>query len=513
MADPARPELANHLDIEPASFLVDVEEGAFEIELVLMSPSAWVEVEVIGIDGAPVSGSTVQAVLTRLVEEEGGPVSAGQHGTDTNGRARVAVYEGAYGARLELHARLGQDLVSEKRTLEPPWPSGPARLVLERGGRVRATLVDDQGEPLAGRFVGIAQGPEGRAPEVGLTSTDGDGVALFPTLPAGEYRVFHYDEAVRRTYETEVLLPAGGLAEARLEARLPTERAAAGRVVDEAGAPLSGVSVRLERPGEGDLFTTTGNDGSFAFDAPRAETVRVGPHATPWADEYDPPAAEVPFGTSELSFQRVGVPAEAAFSIEVVDGSSGVAVDEAIVLGFRTATPGEYGLHRAPGGRIALSYKAHADLAFAVHARGFKRRIVPASELDRRGASRIELAPGYARTLEVRHELNDEPLMGARVVRRRRARRTQRALRRRRARAGPLAGGAPHRGGTARDRGLRSRRLAGGPGASDRVALPDRTGARGARSGGRRVRARASASSSGSRGGIPRGRSRRAPSA
>jgi hypothetical protein len=83
-------------------------------------------------------------------------------------------------------------------------------------GSVRGHVLTEQGAPVPGASVVIAQGP-GPAPDIAAES-DEAGEFVFDGLPAGSYVLQAFGPA-GETGETSVDVPAGGSAEARIVLR------------------------------------------------------------------------------------------------------------------------------------------------------------------------------------------------------------------------------------------------------------------------------------------------------
>jgi Carboxypeptidase regulatory-like domain len=146
-------------------------------------------------------------------------------------------------------------------------PAGDVRVRVDGEGRTIVGIVRAADERLGGARVLLA--PEGGGPLRETTSRAGGGFA-FGGLGAGLY-------AVRAVYELSASAPHRRIEaqERPSDVRLVLEIAAAsrisGRVIDDAGAPLADVPVRIEAdtgaPGDDPLPTLVKSDGAGAFAA------------------------------------------------------------------------------------------------------------------------------------------------------------------------------------------------------------------------------------------------------
>jgi hypothetical protein len=137
------------------------------------------------------------------------------------------------------------------------------------GSMIRGRLLDAEGAPVA-QFDVIAQ-PRG-SPSEWPTSwnhrarTDPSGRFWFVRLPPGTYDVVARRRDVYSLREGVGVEPGPAERTVRVQPGVPI----VGRVVDEAGTPLSGTLVQLLEPGPewfSSRSTRTSTDGSFRFDA------------------------------------------------------------------------------------------------------------------------------------------------------------------------------------------------------------------------------------------------------
>jgi protocatechuate 3,4-dioxygenase beta subunit len=149
-------------------------------------------------------------------------------------------------------------------------PAADIAVGVDGEGRTIFGLVRASGAPVAGARVLLA--PDGGGP-IRETATREGGRFAFGGLGAGLYALRAVDtqlaSAPRR--EVEAHEPAPDVVEAPVVLELSAARAVSGRVIDDAGAPLAAVPVRIERdaaaPGEDPLPTLIASDGAGSFTA------------------------------------------------------------------------------------------------------------------------------------------------------------------------------------------------------------------------------------------------------
>jgi len=187
----------------------------------------------------------------------------------------------APGRRVVLRARDGGALAA--LALRPDMPR-PASLVLTlvEGARVAGRVVDTEGQPLASVLVSLLpawdQVPRGRRVDDGrarllavneagfeglATASDGSGSWILTGVPAGPYRLrFRHKE---QTWLREDILTVAGAQTAAGTQTIGGGLALEGRVRDDDGTPLAGVTIRVAPAGvaAASRRTVTESDGSF----------------------------------------------------------------------------------------------------------------------------------------------------------------------------------------------------------------------------------------------------------
>jgi len=233
---------------------------------VVLRPTVTVRGEVVDPEGLPVEGALVTA---RTFRPEPGEMRAGRSGggqarTGRDGAFEIADVEpgevvlsaSATGYR---RTDLGALHVSAGRDREG------VRIELERGAVVHGTVTGPDGQPVPQAWVQVEErtGP-GSPYRPPAASTDGDGRYRLEGVELGRRTVgvFHSSH-VRAARDLEV-----GLGDNRLDFRLERGATVAGRVLDEAGAPVAGVHVSLVTSESSwtSLGATTADDGRFELE-------------------------------------------------------------------------------------------------------------------------------------------------------------------------------------------------------------------------------------------------------
>ncbi|HEX6882640.1 MAG TPA: hypothetical protein VF530_04610 [Planctomycetota bacterium] len=410
------PTLLHHLEIRPETLLLpEPPPGAdFEpVELLLVDPPAWVEVEVVHANGVP-----AEAQLRWLFRPPAGGGTMMRAPTGADGRARVAFPRIDPGAYLLLVACTAEE-VSEIVRVDAPPDGERVRLVLEEGGRVRVHVLEADGRPRPGQQVAV-EDPEALHRLLDLGSQTGaDGVALVSGVPPGPRRAQFHDEETSETVRAMVTVERGLTVD--VELRVPDlPIAAAGRVLDAEGRPRSYVTVVATIAGRSDSVQTD-TEGAFSIGWKRERgPVRLTIDAGLTEDRYLPAALEVPFGTRDVLFRCAETRPTVTLALEVVEEKSGALLPGAMVLGFLEPARSSWSFHRATEGLATLQLKPYDDVGLAIEAVGYRRRIVSATELLRDAPAgtpaRVALAPGLERWLQVLDEEDDAPLLDARVL-------------------------------------------------------------------------------------------------
>lgn len=242
--------------------------------------------------GAPVPGVSVTATPV------GSWAAAGYGRTDANGVYRVAgLAEGSYTLEFRPSPESGPvagewyDDATSRTAATPVTVTGGGAAsgidaVLAPAGSIAGVVTDTAGTPAPYANVGVYRATAGDFPEwVASMTTDGSGAYRIGGLAVGEYKVQFstmgdllsewYDDAADAASATVV--PVAGGATTTVDGELAIGAVLTGVVTDEAGAPVSDVTV-MARPvggGAGGYGAMTGADGSYRLPGLPAGDYRV----------------------------------------------------------------------------------------------------------------------------------------------------------------------------------------------------------------------------------------------
>ncbi|MEQ1634454.1 MAG: carboxypeptidase-like regulatory domain-containing protein, partial [Planctomycetota bacterium] len=141
----------------------------------------------------------------------------------------------------------------------PLGGTGRCEIVLERGARVRGTIRDTNGEPVASATVRLRSYGEFAGAEV---ESAADGSYVLSDLPAGTLPV----EARLGGARAQKQIPLAVGEEVVWDPVLGTSFTVRGRVVDERGGPLAGFEVAAWHGDDLRSRSESGSDGTFALD-------------------------------------------------------------------------------------------------------------------------------------------------------------------------------------------------------------------------------------------------------
>ena len=244
-------------------------------------------VTVVGPDGLPLAGATVQVSEFRPSDRELSDEEKAETETTTNaegvailpvlgrgGVARVRVEADGYGVQYQEFA---PRTVQKRIVLRPVAPLR-VRMVgddpsMAQGWAIRASTFHRENPNSDGESIGDAE-----------AVVDEKGRAEFPTIAVGDLNLW-IDYPDDGEYLPE--FPSRMAVEIGVENQvdIPVQRAKKliGRVVDaESGDPIPGVKVGLTRPGENSITTaTTGPEGRYQF-------LSLAGQARPWLMEIPP---------------------------------------------------------------------------------------------------------------------------------------------------------------------------------------------------------------------------------
>lgn len=289
----------------------------------------------------------------------------------------------------------------------------PLQLAMRAGQSVELEAVDGEGKPVDGATVELRGALEIRVAKAA------QGRAVIGPVASGSYHVAVWAEGYAPSFQPLVVSGDATFARVELAKGSPVH----GHVVDDAGKPVAGARVRFEAATDAiagtDLVrdsTLTDQDGKFGFPAMALGSYRfVATHATLGTQASSVMRVE----GRELSDVSIAMPAGAAVSGRVVDGSGAPAAFARVRLGItipgsRLVVPPRE-LTTNEKGEFALSGLARRQLtAVAVHERGSS----PAVIVDAREGD----VANVLLTLEAREALSGsvvdgagKPVAGARV--------------------------------------------------------------------------------------------------
>lgn len=215
--------------------------GTTDLGTLTLEPGIVLDGTVVDAQGHPLAGATVAARPPNSFPLSGDPPAPDSTRTDAVGRFALRGLPPA--EALEIFAwRPGYRREALPR-LEPPV-HGPLRLTLHRLGRVRGTVEDERGSPVAGATIRFSPRDRPMEPPQERPPSDARGGFLLDDVAPGSIAV---------SVEAEGYLPAEplllevpeGQELADVEARLRHGATIAGTVTDAAGKPVVGAQVSL----------------------------------------------------------------------------------------------------------------------------------------------------------------------------------------------------------------------------------------------------------------------------
>lgn len=203
--------------------------------------------------GAPVAGARIFVAPAGSTEGRG-------YETQADGTRLVT---GLPSGDYELTARHPRHLPGGVRVRVEPGRAVDAILELREGARLYGVVTDTAGNPLSGATVQLLDGttqlpvvPERHA------RTDAAGRYVLEAVPAGEFGARFRHERFRSLDRMGLVLAGPGHAR-EVNAALEEGTLLAGRVVDEAGAPVAGALVLAANESGG--MARTDNEGRFTL--------------------------------------------------------------------------------------------------------------------------------------------------------------------------------------------------------------------------------------------------------
>jgi protocatechuate 3,4-dioxygenase beta subunit len=224
---------------------------------IVLQPEATISGAVIDEAGEPVPNATVRWLPepSRGSQDGRGTTGTGQDGSfrlaklDAGPARLVAAAEGRGAAEIDLTLEAGQDLKDVEIHLRNEGPT------------LEGQVFDRDGRPLAGASVHATRIMP--LPERGSATTGESGHFRLEGLLLGETTVYASHPKSSGSIRRKVLIQPG---RNEIDMSFPPGHPASGRVLDEQGSPVAGISVWIDsrdRGFEGCQATTTGDDGSF----------------------------------------------------------------------------------------------------------------------------------------------------------------------------------------------------------------------------------------------------------
>jgi hypothetical protein len=389
------------------------------LDLTLLRPAATLAVDVVHLDGSAAAGATVE--FEQVIEGEPGSRGHSIHRATTGvqGRASFALYHPdetrAAGLIAQLETASGAALLTSAFTrLDVPFHLAaldePQRLTLFESGSIVARVRDANDRPSPGQRIIVQPDPGDLEWWTGANPvTDENGEATIAGLPPGAYTISVF--RVVGVPRKDVTVDAGQRHDVAFVLPVSSiQRAASGRVVDEQGEGLAGVtlSARMgpaEGPATSSASCSTDEDGYFSLEAAPTEAVSITPNRGVFADLFGPTEQVVPFGSTDLLFERVGTTPLESVDFEIVDARTGELIRGALVMTYRAPDLGDYAFHRASDGRATPRCPVHASTTLVIEASGYRRATIPLADLlddpPNGEVHRVALDPGLLRTVRV----------------------------------------------------------------------------------------------------------------
>lgn len=412
-----------HATIRPSRIWLDgATDPAQPTELELIAtPAIRIDIEVRTLDATPATEASVFLSFDPRRERIGDKdvddswFSSTSLNCDEHGRASVWVpRDNRECCALDLQAvdSLG---IGRRVTFEPPLPTEPIVLVVDDGGTINVRVVDPHGRPLPRAAVVLSDLKNGAGTLFWMLSTDDDGRAMFPGIPSGSYTIRVDDAPTRRTCQQRVDLADG--ASVDVEIVLPDSQmrlAVSGVALDEDGAPLSGVHLRVSDGPNQIEFVESEAAGTFEVWALPTDEVTVEGGARISDDLFEPECARVAFGTTDFVVRRVRSVEHYRLAITVIDRRTREPIRAAQLFAaaihpsFRFD---RWGMHEGLA-TVTITDRPNACLLFA--ARGYRPLVKPGRELrppvQPSGYITIELEPGFECRLTVVDGATSDPL-------------------------------------------------------------------------------------------------------
>ena len=397
-----------HPDFAPA-LLPDVEVSPEPLEIVLRA-------------GATISGRVVdgtgrgvgEAVV--LATADAGPAGADaadpadteteageQQTTEPDGRFTI---RGLPAGTVSLRATAPGFREARLVGLEiaPDAPLEGLELALEEAAVLAGTVRDADGAPLPGARVSLARGEAADGPFAAAVADDA-GAFRLEGLEPGPARAEAEHPGHRRAARSLDLAPGENRADLVLEQGL----AVAGRVVDDAGAPVAGVEVAVEAaPGaRGDRSTTSGADGSFRLAGLEPGTLALTAHG----DGFEPARVELELGAEPIEGLEVLLARGGAVAGRLL-GLAAAELERVEVAAFAPDRGTRAGMVE-PGGLYRIEGLTTGDwtVAAGAGARQARGRV----RLDG-GEAALDLDFGSGLRLAGRVRVGGRPLAGAEVT-------------------------------------------------------------------------------------------------
>lgn len=232
-----------------------------------LSPLLAAETPVFSVEGFVVDGAgkPIAGATARYLPDRERPDSALEAQSDEHGAFAITVTRASALGRLQVEkAGFATTLVDRLPPVSPRIAVGP--LALLAPVRLEGKITDGAGAPLANARITLALDPDEllapRAKRASATTGD-DGNFVLPDLPPA--RLFAQFEGPGHRAVTEWIDLRGTVGSVRFETKLIADSPLRGRVVDDAGAPLSDATI--ERINGTWLGTagrvSTAGDGAF----------------------------------------------------------------------------------------------------------------------------------------------------------------------------------------------------------------------------------------------------------
>jgi len=339
--------------------------------------------------------------------------------TDAAGSVRFGLLEPSLLLQqAHITVRGGKSIATA--TLNAPLGSTRLVMILIPCARVEVSVLTALQRPLAGAYVDIATVSElDLLPAAARTTSDHNfrvsdelGRVVFDELQEGEYEFSCRDKSTAASARQRLAVQLGSrhFLELRLAAESASRAAVAGVVVDESGAALPKIRLRVQVDAAEAVMVTSNEQGEFGYFCADGREVAVEVGGGLWEDDFEPQPLRVPFGTSNVRLRRAKQLEHICVEMTCLDGSTGEAIGGLPAAGsrYRASAPLETAsFHFDAKGRRSLMFKARDDWHVTIDALGFEHEDIALAE------AMLPSPNGFAVTVRLRRSPDYQRLKDA----------------------------------------------------------------------------------------------------